>query len=411
MWKSIILLLIVAAGYFYYHWQFFHYMNRVFGTEHTKWKKIILAFIINYIWFIIASMLKLHLVINWALFFVFLLIEVWMIYQSGIEESMMMSLLGIIIGLSATLLMRGFFALILNRPIAMFDNRTGEAGNMKQYPVLCGFILAGIVINYYKKKKMDESISLIFSDESSMRFNIGMQIILYLYLTLNLLAYYVPGNGPALKVWEIKSAVFAVLGTNICSIYSVRMSRLNLYRKELQQEREKALADKKSDKQIWMLAFTDALTGCYNRYYLEEILQDYAENHIRYCLCFIDIDGLKTVNDELGHLEGDGYLKTVAEVLKSLMRSGQDMLFRYGGDEFVLLYREGIYKRAEERMKEAAEKLFSMSETKEHPFRMSMSYGIAENWEEDTMEALLELADKRMYSQKKEKGRQREGKI
>lgn len=409
MWKNIILLLVVAAGYFYYHWQFFCYMNCVFRKEKSKRNKIILAFIINYIWFITASILKLHLVINWTLFFVFLLFEVWIIYQSGIEESMMVSLFGIIVGLSTTLLMRGFFALILNRPIAMFDNRTGEAGNIKQYPVLCGFILAGAVINYYKKKKMDESISLIFSDESSMRFNIGIQIILYLYLTLNLLAYYVPGNGLALKLWEIKSAVFAVLGINICSIYSVRMSRLNLYRKNLQKEREKALANKKSDKQIWMLAFTDSLTGCYNRYYLEEILQDYAEKHIRYCLCFIDIDGLKTVNDELGHLEGDSYLKTVAEVLKSLMRNGQDMLFRYGGDEFVLLYREGIYKRAEERMKEASEKLISMSRTKDYPFQMSMSYGIAENWEEDTMEALLELVDKRMYSQKKAKGRQREG--
>lgn len=139
-----------------------------------------------------------------------------------------------------------------------------------------------------------------------MRFNIGMQVILYMYLTLNLLAYYVPGNGVPMKIWEIKSAVFAVLGANICSIYSVRMSRLNLYRRELQQEREKVLGNRKTDQQIWMLAFTDPLTGCYNRYYLEEMLQDYADKHIRYCLCFVDIDGLKEVNDRLGHLEGNG---------------------------------------------------------------------------------------------------------
>ena len=404
MLNNFIIIVAVAISYYFYHWNIFDYMCKVFQKNSITKSQVIITFVVNYIWFTVASILMLHLIINWTLFYFFLLLEILLVYKSTVKESMMMSLFVIIIGLASTLFMRGIFALVLNKPVAAFDNRTGMAENFKRYPLLIGFFLAGAILLYYKKKRFNDSIRLVFSDLSSLHFSLVVQCMLYLYLTLNLMTHYVLGNSAALKIWELKSAIFAILGSNICGVYAVRMSQLNLYRRKLQQDRKDMLNQKEEQEQVWMLAFTDSLTGCYNRYYLEELLQDYCEEGISYCLCFIDIDRLKYVNDKFGHFTGDLYLKTVADLLKNSCRNRQDTLFRYGGDEVILRYRDIAADTARERMQNVNDQLAQKSRTKDYPFPMSISFGIAKSQEADTGDALLTLADQRMYRQKTERG-------
>ncbi|MDD2896560.1 MAG: EAL domain-containing protein [Aliarcobacter sp.] len=90
----------------------------------------------------------------------------------------------------------------------------------------------------------------------------------------------------------------------------------------------KYLAIKKS-------AFTDRLTGVYNRNYLQE-----SENFINlndYILATLDIDYFKTVNDTYGHDVGDKILTKTAQIMTSAVRTKEDILIRYGGEEFVIL--------------------------------------------------------------------------
>jgi len=94
------------------------------------------------------------------------------------------------------------------------------------------------------------------------------------------------------------------------------------------------------EKQVSHIALHDALTGLPNRVLLEDRLKvalrlaERSGHHV--CVCFIDIDHFKTVNDTLGHKAGDRLLVAFAERLRSALRSG-DTLARWGGDEFVLL--------------------------------------------------------------------------
>lgn len=90
----------------------------------------------------------------------------------------------------------------------------------------------------------------------------------------------------------------------------------------------KYLAIKKS-------AFTDRLTGVYNRNYLQE-----SENFINlndYILATLDIDYFKTVNDTYGHDVGDKILTKTAQIMASAVRTKEDILIRYGGEEFIIL--------------------------------------------------------------------------
>ena len=87
--------------------------------------------------------------------------------------------------------------------------------------------------------------------------------------------------------------------------------------------------------EIYKLAYTDTLTGCYNRnYYNYSSKFTYAIDEC-YVL-YVDIDGLKKVNDELGHAEGDDLIRSVANQLRQLY--GAREIIRMGGDEFIVIF-------------------------------------------------------------------------
>lgn len=94
---------------------------------------------------------------------------------------------------------------------------------------------------------------------------------------------------------------------------------------------------KEAEEQLLLLSFHDSLTGLYNRnYYEQELLRLQDGRHLPLGLIIYDIDGLKMINDTLGHQCGDELIKHAAKILKDIFRDG-DMIARTGGDEFVVL--------------------------------------------------------------------------
>lgn len=89
-----------------------------------------------------------------------------------------------------------------------------------------------------------------------------------------------------------------------------------------------------------IIAQRDALTGAYNRSYLEQYLEKSVElaktDHHKFALFFIDLDGFKQFNDEFGHDVGDFVLKSVVNDLNIVVRDS-DLVARVGGDEFVVV--------------------------------------------------------------------------
>ena len=87
-------------------------------------------------------------------------------------------------------------------------------------------------------------------------------------------------------------------------------------------------------------AITDPLTNCHNRRFLEQVMDRELQRHTRFklplSLLFVDIDRFKAINDSLGHEAGDRVLQYVARFLKRHIREA-DFVFRYGGDEFLVL--------------------------------------------------------------------------
>lgn len=156
----------------------------------------------------------------------------------------------------------------------------------------------------------------------------------------------------------------------------------------------------------------DDLTGIYNRAGLRQLQKSYVikthKRNRRIVVYFIDLDGLKLINDQFGHEEGDSYIKSMADIL-SAMDGQENVIARYGGDEYVILssyqVKEDIYRFLEEIDKEIQR--FNQSGAK-HKLSASIGYQKEEDYEEVDLKAMIEQADKEMYICKKQKKASRE---
>ena len=120
-------------------------------------------------------------------------------------------------------------------------------------------------------------------------------------------------------------------------------------------------------------------------------------------LCFIDINGLKVVNDTLGHEAGDELIKTVAECLRQELRS-DDLIARLGGDEFILVFRNIDTAEAESIWTRIRTVFDKINATENRRYIISVSHGI-ETIRHDTqnyIDTLIHNADEKMYAEKRQ---------
>jgi diguanylate cyclase (GGDEF)-like protein len=157
--------------------------------------------------------------------------------------------------------------------------------------------------------------------------------------------------------------------------------------------------------ELEIAAFTDSLTGLYNRRYFFETAKVYIERAARqsepYFVMMMDLDRFKEINDTFGHQTGDKVLKRVASVMKHIIRP-YDLLARYGGEEFVLLAMEvddQVAWQLADRIRGAVESMDS-NYLECNMCKTTCSIGIAKGVADETLEDVVEKADKALYMAK-----------
>lgn len=151
----------------------------------------------------------------------------------------------------------------------------------------------------------------------------------------------------------------------------------------------------------------DALTQVYNRggffKYAEEYIQITKTVRQKLFFLFLDLDHLKLINDELGHDYGDKAICAIATILKETKKP-DELLMRYGGDEFVILGRAYTEKDAKEYLAKIQAAMDAYNEVHKMPIPLeaSMGYYIVDSNMEQPIATLIELADQEMYKMKKQ---------
>jgi two-component system, sensor histidine kinase and response regulator len=160
--------------------------------------------------------------------------------------------------------------------------------------------------------------------------------------------------------------------------------------------------------ELQQLSETDALTGTYNRrgfmHVARSALESARESGRQPAVFFLDLNGMKRINDSLGHPEGDRLLMDVTWILRACFRAS-DIIGRIGGDEFVVLAPDGG-NHAEvmrERLRAAVDQF---NESSQREYRISVSIGLrkCDPGEPTALEDLVEQADQRMYEDKLVRG-------
>lgn len=131
---------------------------------------------------------------------------------------------------------------------------------------------------------------------------------------------------------------------------------------------------KRAEDQMAYLSFHDVLTGLYNRgFFQEELRRLDTERQLPLSLVMVDLNGLKLINDAFGHHQGDELLRSMADVLRLCCRK-EDVISRWGGDEFVIL----MPRTTNEAAKQACQRVKQAAGSFTHSFlQLGVSVGFA----------------------------------
>jgi diguanylate cyclase (GGDEF)-like protein len=153
---------------------------------------------------------------------------------------------------------------------------------------------------------------------------------------------------------------------------------------------------------IYKYAYRDSFTGLYNRNYWEQLISGMIQRPIpkRFTLIVIDVDNLKNLNDNKGHLAGDKAIRIVGQSIRESIRK-RDIAFRYGGDEFFILLantKKAIVEKVINRIRKSINR-----RCESENIHIEISAGTACSDSIHKLEKVITMADYNMYKEKKEK--------
>ena len=145
--------------------------------------------------------------------------------------------------------------------------------------------------------------------------------------------------------------------------------------------------------QMELKASMDEMTGLYNKNRLLALLDEKVYDSQNIAVIYWDVNRLKYVNDNFGHIAGDRLIIKVAEAIRSSARK-EDAAFRYGGDEFVMIINDGTVEIVQEILKRWESAIGKAAEGCNFPVSASVGYAIGER---KYLEDVIAEADKNMY--------------
>ena len=222
-------------------------------------------------------------------------------------------------------------------------------------------------------------------------YTVGFFVYVFVYIIFNF------------KKWEANgfqmSAIFNIFIASFAIVYII------MYFEISKQEAYDSMKEK--NKELALLSRMDRLTGIFNRYKLDEMLEKEflkaKSTNVVFTLIIADLDFFKKMNDTYGHIKGDQILKKTAKILQRNIRD-KDILGRWGGEEFLIICpdtkREEAYIIAE-RIRKNIE-TYSFDGIK----NLTISIGLSEFQASDGINSVLRRADKALYKAK-DSGRNR----
>ncbi len=220
--------------------------------------------------------------------------------------------------------------------------------------------------------------------------------------------YKVEGDLVRNLYYHLTVSIFSIAIFMLVMIINLVYSNLKIVADNYTQKASELKAQDVIIKDIEERSVKDAMTGFYLRDTAIKRIEKYLEQTTEFFIVFIDIDGLKTVNDNFGHNEGDRYIKMVANKIEK--NQGDHLIARIGGDEFLVIGQSSDNKDIAKTIKATEQDIAAMSDDIEKNYQTSISYGIQTVDKNNTLNAteLIAMADEKMYELKKSRKKNRD---
>ncbi|NFL93105.1 diguanylate cyclase [Clostridium botulinum] len=390
----ILLKLVAFLIIFIYNLQMFSYSETIINRRFKGKNSYIITSIINVNLLHLLIKFGISIAIIYLIFICILFIEFFILYDSEI--------LAIFFGcenfiLHITLLRM----LVLSVFSIIFDLNIYHIIHnemLYRFSIIISTLLLSIFLVIFKSIIYSKNLRLIVKNKEQLKY-LGIALtIMNIYIVVTSMLYNRNSSNDLVSLLILSTSVMIFLVLYNLLNRTIKLVIMAEYKRKSMELENELIKNRENQKQLESIAFYDELTGLYNRRCAMLSLEKLIKSNLEFSICFVDIDGLKYVNDILGHNEGDEYIKIIANIISNEFYD-EDKVCRVGGDEFLILLPNCNESLALKRANELFEKVIYQAENIKKEYVMSISYGVTHvNMNEDIdLTEIINLADKNMY--------------
>ncbi len=384
-----------------------YYISKIYGTSNVKKGIVLLVTLVNsFLFFVPIYLLEFNYEgLVMIVFFVVLGIEVKLIYKQSYILTVACVLCFTINYFAIKVLLIGILSLTRQEGvpeiISSIDNR-----------FIITIVTMLVLIPYIfisSKILIQKSVKFTFEDISAMKISCVLLGMVAGFQVISMSTIYVHTENIAYNAFfQIRTGVFAIVAFCLIMVIAFIFSRLKKVSLSYEKIAEKLKSEKITIEKLEGEAEIDFFTGFYVKSIVVDKLKTYLEEKEGCYVVFIDIDGLKVVNDRFGHEEGDWYIKAVGNEVGKVFEN--DTIARIGGDEFLIVGKDLKGEISiEEKIDGCQSKVISLRKIEGKGYETSISVGVEKVNGDNNLSAeeIIELADQKMYSDKKSKNKAR----
>ncbi len=261
-----------------------------------------------------------------------------------------------------------------------------------------------VLVNKYTHTKY---FDMLFSDKANLNFANGLFAVFVAYVFSLAILIGAKTTNVAFIYFYLLSGFIALIGYILTISYSYIFAKLKLHVVNFHAINDKLKSEQKEVEDIVLRSTEDAMSGFKIREIAEQTIEQHLLNKLSFFVIFIDMDGLKKVNDVHGHSEGDFYIKSVTDILGDVFEG--DVISRIGGDEFLIVGDCDDAFMATKKSIQTFERVEDIKHVLKKSYDTSISYGIVNvsKNSQESVQSIIKQADERMYSFKKSRQRAR----
>ncbi len=393
-----LLLVLLGVMFIAYHHTFFSYCAYIFNVN--KYPKLpgLICGAINFTFWIIYLFFA-PIIFESAAIFLYaflLLVETKIVFKANIIQMLFISVTFTINLFAKRLAVLATMAL-LNGGIIV--DVMSDIKNSLIVAIIC-FGVSVSTINFARKAIPRNSLDTILSDNKNLAFLTTAYSILFVTLFAFLLTIDVDA-GQGLLYQYVTLGFVSISAFAVFIVFAYNLAELRIQTETYKRLSIKNTEDLEKIKNLEQVAIKDTLTYLYTRDYADELIQKMIDKKEHFFVAFVDLDGLKIVNDNYGHDEGDFYIKTVAEILQDYFKD--DYVCRYGGDEMVVVGTCTAEDETTRKLIQSYKAVVNIPKQYNKVYATSISYGVAFKRPSESITAseLIAVSDARMYELKK----------